>query len=100
MSDDDGQQNKAREAATENLADSLADRDGGELFRRDLEDARLLAAADPRFDELVEGLDQVSLGKRMAAVNQFFKGFDPAELASLELPVHLGQLRAIFLSSR
>lgn len=100
MSTDDPQESWDRLAAMENLADSLADRDGGELFRGDLKEARLLAAADPRFAELVSGLDTSSLGKRMAAVNRFFKGFDPVELASLELPVHLGQLRAIFLSSR
>ncbi len=84
----------------EKLSETLSDRDGGELFKKDLEEARLLAERDARFQVLVEGLSATSLGERLGAVNRFFDGFGRVELAALELPTHLGQLRAIYLSSR
>ena len=84
----------------EKLSETLADRDGGELFQRDLEEARQLAAMDPRFEPLVEGLAAETLGERMAAVNRFFESIPVTELATLQLPMHLSQLRQIFLSSR
>ena len=61
---------------------------------------RLLAETDARFERLVEGLSASSLGERLGAVNRFFDNFGPVELATLELPSHLGQLRAIYLGSR
>ncbi len=84
----------------EKLSETLADRDGGELFQRDLEEARRLAQQDARFAVLAEGLAAESLGERMAAVNRFFDSIAPTELAALQLPTHLGQLRQIYLSSR
>jgi hypothetical protein len=84
----------------EKLSDTLSDRDGGELFQRDLAEARDLAALDQRFAPLVEGLSATSLGERMAAVNAFFESFPATELATLQLPMHLSQLRQIYLSSR
>lgn len=100
MEIDDPMARLARLADMENLADSLADRDGGELFQNDLEEARALAATDPRFQELVAGLEAPGLGERLAAVNRFFKSFGPVELASMQLPMHLAQLRSIYLDSR
>ncbi len=90
----------SRLAELEKLSDTLADRDGGELFQRDLEEARALARHDARFAPLAEGLAHRSLGGRLAAVDAFFKSLDPGELATLPLPPHLAQLRAIFLRSR
>jgi len=87
-------------AGLEKLSETLADRDGGELFQRDLEEARLLAQHDPRFEILAGGLAAASLGERMAAVNRFFDSVPPTELATLQLPAHLAQLRQIYLSSR
>jgi hypothetical protein len=87
-------------ADMEKLSETLSDRDGGELFKKDLEEARLLAETDARFERLVEGLSASSLGERLGAVNRFFDNFGPVELATLELPSHLGQLRAIYLGSR
>ncbi|NKB90147.1 MAG: hypothetical protein GKS06_18225 [Acidobacteria bacterium] len=84
----------------EKLSETLADRDGGELFQRDLEEARQLAASDARFEPLVEGLAAETLGERMAAVNRFFESVPATELATLQLPMNLSQLRQIFLSSR
>lgn len=81
------------------LADALADRDAGELFSADLEEAEALAEADPRYHRLVEGLRAPSLGDRLAAIQRFFESFDPVELSRLDLPPHLGQLRFIYLSS-
>jgi hypothetical protein len=87
-------------ADLEKLSTTLSDRDGGELFQRDLEEARVMAARDPRFAVLVEGLSAGSLGERMAAVTRFFDGLPAGELATLELPMHLAQLRRIYLSSQ
>ena len=87
-------------AGLEKLSETLADRDGGELFQRDLEEARVLAQDDPRFAVLAQGLAAASLGERMAAVNRFFDSIAPTELATLQLPTHLAQLRQIYLSSR
>ncbi|HJO04045.1 MAG TPA: hypothetical protein QGG47_08720 [Acidobacteriota bacterium] len=84
----------------EKLSETLSDRNGGELFKNELEEARLLADTDARFTGLVEGLSASSLGERLGAINRFFDDFGTVELAALELPVHLGQLRAIYLSSR
>ncbi len=100
MQPDDPMARLARLAEMENLADSLADRDGGELFQSDLGEARALAGTDPRFAQLVVGLEAQGLGERLAAVNRFFKSFEPVELASLQLPTHLSQLRSIYLDSR
>ena len=100
MNHDDPMARLARLAEMENLADSLADRDGGTLFQNDLEEARALAVHDPRFTALVQGLERGSLGERLAAVDRFFKSFEPAQLAALQLPMHLSQLRSIFLDSR
>jgi len=86
-------------AGVERLSESLADREAGELFQSDLVEARHVAALDPRFASLVEGLQAPSLGARLAAVDGFFKAFDPVELAALDLPPHLSELRAIFLGS-
>jgi len=41
-----------------------------------------------------------SLGERMAAVNRFFDSIAATELATLQLPTYLAQLRQIYLSSR
>jgi len=82
------------------LSDTLADRPAGELFAADLEEARRLASQDPRFEELVEGLQAETLGERMAAVNDFFDRVPDVELTAMDLPPHLGQLRFIYLSSR
>lgn len=90
----------ARLASLEKLSETLSDRDAGSLFQADLEEARALAREDRRFRPLARGLESPNLGERLAAVNRFFKGFDPTELAALELPMHLSQLRAIYLSSR
>jgi len=87
-------------AGLEKLSETLADRDGGELFQRDLDEARLLAQTDPRFATLAEGLAAESLGERMAAVNRFFDSIAATELATLQLPTYLAQLRQIYLSSR
>ena len=84
----------------EKLSETLSDRDGGELFAEELAEARLLADSDSRFEQLVEGLSAPSLGERLGAVNCFFDNFDKVELKTVELPTHLGQLRAIYLSSR
>ena len=84
----------------EKLSETLSDRDGGKLFKKDLEEARLMAETDARFERLVEGLSSSSLGERLGAVNRFFDDLGPVELAALVLPTHLGQLRAIYLSSR
>lgn len=87
-------------AELEKLSETLSDREGGELFKKDLEEALVLAETDARFERLVEGLSASSLGERLGAVNRFFDTFGTVELAALELPTHLGQLRAIYLSSR
>jgi len=87
-------------AGLEKLSETLADRDGGKLFQRDLEEARMLAQQDPRFVTLAEELAAASLGERMAAVNRFFGSIAPDELAALQLPTNLAQLRQIYLSSR
>lgn len=81
------------------LAETLAERDAGELFAADLEEAEALADVDPRYRGLAEGLRAASLGERMAAIQRFFESFDPVELSRLDLPPHLGQLRFIYLSS-
>lgn len=83
----------------ERLSDTLADRPGGELFQADLEEARALAGTDPRFEQLVEGLEAETLGERLGAVTEFFDRFPARELASLDLPPHLSQLRFIYLSA-
>lgn len=90
----------ARLASMEKLSETLSDRDAGTLFQADLEEARALAAHDARFRPLAQGLASPTLGGRLAAVNRFFRSLDPTELATLELPAHLSQLRAIYLSSR
>jgi hypothetical protein len=82
------------------LAETLDDRPAGDLFRADLEEARSMAAHDPRFKELAAGLASQTLGGRMAAINAFFDQVPPVELATLTLPPHLSQLRFIYLSSR
>lgn len=84
----------------ERLSETLSERPAGDLFAADLEEARAVARHDPRFQELVEGLESRSLGDRLEAVTRFFEAFPPAELANLELPPHLNQLRLIYLSSR
>lgn len=58
-----------------------------------------LARTDARYRSLVEGLRAPSLGRRMAAIQDFFESFDPGELSRLELPPNLSQLRFIYLSS-
>ena len=83
----------------EPLADTLQQREGGAWFERDLQEARALAAMDPRFAPLVEGLQAPTLGERLRAVDRFFASLPPAELAGLALPPSLAQLRTIFLSS-
>lgn len=83
----------------ERLSDTLSDRPAGDLFRADLEEARLLAAQDPRFARLADGLQNDTLGERMAAITRFFDSFTATELASLTLPPNLNQLRSIYLSS-
>jgi hypothetical protein len=89
-----------RLAQLESLSDTLAGRDAGELFASDLEEAKALAAADPRFEPLVRGLAEPRLGARMKAIDRFFASLDPAELAALPLPPNLAQLRQIYLTSR
>ena len=97
----DGEQDRLdRLVNLEALTDTLADRDPGELFSGDLEEARRMAAADPRFAPLAEGLAEPSLGARMKAIDRFFASFDAAELATLNLPPNLAQLRQIYLTSR
>ncbi|MFQ5744507.1 MAG: hypothetical protein ACE5HV_13090 [Acidobacteriota bacterium] len=86
--------------ALDRLSDTLRDRPAGDLFRSDLEEARMLAQRDPRFAVLVEGLQAASLGGRLAAITCFFDRFSPQELATLSLPPHLSQLRSIYVSSR
>ena len=99
MNTEDPLDRLARLAKLEKLSETLADRDAGTLFQRDLEEARELAVSDPRFLPLVAGLERPMLGERMAAVNEFFRSLDPEELAAMHLPTHLGQLRAIYLRS-
>lgn len=99
MTTDDAQERLAHVAELEKLSDTLGDRAGGALFQRDLEEAREMAKTDRRFETLVNGLEAESLGDRMAAVNRFFRSIGRVELAALQLPQHLGQLRAIFLRS-
>ena len=99
MSDRD-EQRLDRLADMEPLAETLADRDGGELFATDLQEAQRLAAVDPRFETLAAGLSAPSLGERMRAIDRFFASMPPAELATLALPPHLAQLRQIYLTSR
>lgn len=89
----------ARLAQMEKLSETLSDRDAGTLFQADLREAQTLAERDPRFRPLAKGLAAPTLGERLAAVNRFFRSFDAAELATLELPMHLSQLRSIHLSS-
>jgi hypothetical protein len=84
----------------ERLAETLRDRPAGDWFRADLEEARALAANDPRYIELAEGLAAETLGARLDAINAFFEGISPAELAGMTLPPNLSQLRFIYLSSR
>lgn len=98
MSDRD-EERLQRLADLEALSDTLADRDAGALFSGDLEEAKALAATDPRFEPLVRGLAEPKLGARMKAIDRFFAGFDPAELATLPLPPNLAQLRQIYLTS-
>lgn len=101
MSDNDGDDRRLGSIrGLDRLSDTLSDRPGGELFTADLEEARRLAQQDPRFEELVEGLEAETLGDRMAAVNDFFDRVPDVELAAMELPPHLSQLRFIYLSSR
>ena len=100
MNFDDPEARLEHLAGLEKLSQTLADRDGGELFQRDLEEARVLSQEDPRFVPLVAGLAAESLGERMAAVNRFFDSISPVELATLQLPTYLAQLRQIYLSSR
>ena len=82
------------------LVDALDRREAGELFRQDLEEARELARTDARFAKLARALEGVSLGDRMRAIDAFFADLDDDELASLDLPPHLGQLRSVYLRSR
>lgn len=100
MSFEDSTDKLAQLASMEKLSETLSDRDAGTLFQADLAEARALAERDPRFRPLVQGLESPTLGGRLAAVNRFFKSFDPTELAALELPMHLSQLRTIYLTSR
>lgn len=99
MSTEDADDKLSRLADREKLPDALADRDGGELFRGDLQEAQELAERDPRFRELARGLEADSLGERLGAISAFFKEIDADELRQMELPPHLSQLRTIFLMS-
>lgn len=83
----------------ERLSETLRDRPAGDLFAADLDEARLLAKQDPRFDSLVAGLQANTLGERLDAISAFFEGFSAAELATLQLPPNLNQLRLIYVSS-
>lgn len=100
MTDNDDDRRLDSLLRLDRLSDTLADRPGGELFAADLEEARRLARSDPRFEELVDGLEAETLGERMAAVNDFFDRVPDVELAAMDLPPHLSQLRFIYLSSR
>lgn len=82
------------------LPDDISAQPAGEMFTADLEEAEEMAKHDARFEQLVEGLRAESVGKRLAAIDAFFAQFSPPELASLELPPNLSQLRFIHLSSR
>jgi len=84
----------------EGLAETLRDRPAGDLFRADLEEARLMAQHDRRFATLAAGLGADTLGGRLDAIDRFFATIPAAELATLALPPHLSQLRSIYLSSR
>lgn len=83
----------------ERLSETLSDRDAGDLFSADLEEASALAEADERYRPLVEGLRSDSLGERLRAIDRFFESFDPVELSHLDLPQNLSQLRFIYLRS-
>jgi len=83
----------------ERLAETLRDRPAGDWFRADLEEARALAANDPRYAELAAGLAAETLGARLDAINTFFEGIPTVELAGMVLPPNLSQLRFIYLSS-
>ncbi len=84
----------------ERLTETMSDRSAGEWFQADLEEARILAQNDPRFESLAIGLQSETLGDRLDAINQFFDQIPAVELAALILPPNLSQLRAIYLSSR
>lgn len=84
----------------ERLADTLRDRPAGDWFVADLQEARAMAAHDPRFERLAAGLEAESLGERLDAIDAFFAAIPAVELAALTLPPNLSQLRAIYLSSR
>ena len=84
----------------EDLADTLHDRPAGDLFRADLEEARLMGQHDPRFAMLVAGLEAETLGGRLDAIDRFFAAIPATELAVLALPPNLSQLRSIYLSSQ
>ena len=87
------------------MSDDLIDEPAGDtveddLFRADLAEARELALTDARFEPLVKGLETSSLEQRMRAVDSLFAEFDRDELARIELPPCLGQLRMVFLRSQ
>jgi len=84
----------------EDLAETLHDRPAGDLFRVDLDEARLMAQHDPRFAALATGLEAETLGGRLGAIDRFFAVIPAAELAALALPPNLSQLRSIYLSSK
>lgn len=84
----------------DSVAGGLDGREAGDLFRRDLEEARVLARSDDRFDELARALAVTSLAGRMRAIDGFFESFDRSELAGLDLPPCLGQLRSVYLRSQ
>ena len=102
MSPMDPETTKRHRKLAEREADSsgLDDVEGGQLFDSDLTEARLKALQDPRFQPLVVGLQERSLGRRMEAVTRFFASIDPVELSTMELPQHLSQLRSIYLMSK
>ena len=68
----------------ERLTETMSDRSAGEWFQADLEEARILAQNDPRFESLAIGLQSETLGDRLDAINQFFD----------QIPVSYTHLRA------
>lgn len=99
MAERDPQQHLDHLLGLERLSASLSEREGGDYFGRDLQEARQLAATNERFRDLAIGLESPTLGARMLAVDRFFASMPPAELAAMPLPPSLAQLRAIYLSS-
>ncbi len=84
----------------ERLTETMDDRPAGEWFQADLEEARAMSENDPRFASLVAGLECETLGGRLDAINRFFDQIPALELAAMNLPPNLSQLRTIYLSSR